>query len=365
MDAPSILIIYTGGTIGMVENHDTRALEAFDWKHLCDGVPELGQFHFRIDAVTLGEPIDSSEMTPDDWMQMARAIEENYALYDGFVLLHGTDTMAYTASFLSFVLEGLAKPVVITGSQLPIGQLRTDGKENLLTSIEIAAARHPDGTAMVPEVCIFFENELMRGNRTTKINSEGFSAFRSYNFAPLAVAGIHIDYNTREILYPERRRDTACYDLLRARSGTEHREGLNVHYNYDNHVAILTLFPGISEEVVRSVADTPGLKALVLKTFGSGNAPRKPWLIDILSDLNRRGVVVVNTSQCEFGTVDMGRYGTSLQLLHAGVVNGYDATLECVITKLMFLLGNGCTPDDVRRLMATSIAGEITPGKIR
>ena len=359
MNAPSILILYTGGTIGMVENHETHALEAFDWEHLCDSVPELDQFHFRIDAVTLGKPIDSSEMTPEDWILMARTIEENYDHYDGFVLLHGTDTMAYTASFLSFILEGLSKPVIITGSQLPIGQLRTDGKENLLTSIEIAAARHPDGTAMVPEVCIFFENELMRGNRTTKINSEGFSAFRSYNFAPLAVAGIHIDYNTREILYPERRNDIACYNILRRCNGGMRKEGLNVHFNYDNHIAILTLFPGISEEVVRSVARADGLRALVLQTFGSGNAPRKQWLIDILGELKAKGVIVVNTSQCEFGTVEMGRYGTSLQLLQEGVINGYDATLECVVTKLMFLLGNGCSTEEVRQLMSVSIAGEI------
>lgn len=359
MDKPSILILYTGGTIGMVENRETHALEAFDWKHLCDSVPELDQFHFRIDAITLGKPIDSSEMTPEDWILMAHTIEDNYDYYDGFVLLHGTDTMAYTASFLSFVLEGLSKPVIITGSQLPIGQLRTDGKENLLTSIEIAAAKHPDGTAMVPEVCIFFENELTRGNRTTKINSEGFSAFRSYNFAPLAVAGIHIDYNTREILYPECRKDIESYNLLRRNNGGIHKEGLNVHYHFDNHIAILTLFPGISEAVVRSITRAEGLKALVLQTFGSGNAPRKKWLIDILNEMNSKGIIVVNTSQCEFGTVEMGRYGTSLQLLNAGVINGYDATLECVVTKLMFLLGNNCSTEEVRQLMSVPIAGEI------
>lgn len=359
MKSPEILIIYTGGTIGMVENHETHALEAFDWNHLRAQVPELEQFHFHIDAITLGDPIDSSDMTPDDWVRMAHAIEDNYSSYDGFVLLHGTDTMAYTASFLSFMLEGLDKPVIITGSQLPIGQLRTDGKENLLTSIEIAAARNAEGKAMVPEVCIFFENELMRGNRTTKINSEGFNAFRSYNFPALAKAGIHIEYNTHEILYNRASTTSECYDILRQKKNGEGHDGLTVHYLYDNHIAILTLFPGIGEGVVRAVAQTPGLRALILQTFGSGNAPQKKWFIDILHELNRRGITVVNTSQCERGTVEMGRYETSLQLLRAGVLNGYDSTLECVVTKLMFLLGHDCTQEQIRHLMSTSIAGEV------
>ena len=359
MKSPEILIIYTGGTIGMVENHASHALEAFDWSHLQARVPELQQFHFHIDAITLGDPIDSSDMTPDDWVRMAHAIASNYARYDGFVLLHGTDTMAYTASFLSFMLEGLAKPVVITGSQLPIGQLRTDGKENLLTSIEIAAARDDGGRPMVPEVCIFFENELMRGNRTTKINSEGFNAFRSYNFPPLAKAGIHIEYNTHEIIQHPTPASSACYALLREKTGRPQHEGLIVHDRYDNHVAILTLFPGIDESVVRAVAETPGLRALILQTFGSGNAPQKEWFISILHDLNRRGIIVVNTSQCERGTVEMGRYETSLQLLRAGVLNGYDSTLECVVTKLMFLLGHDCTQEEIRQLMSISIAGEV------
>lgn len=354
-----ILIIYTGGTIGMQENHETHALEAFDWNHLESSVPEIHQFAFEIDAITLGNPIDSSDMEPSDWVRMARAIEAHYDAYDGFVLLHGTDTMAFTASALSFMLENLEKPVIITGSQLPIGQLRTDGKENLLTSIEIAAARTRRGEPMVPEVCIFFENELMRGNRTTKINAEGFNAFRSYNFPPLARAGIHIDYARDLILYPEVQANNVRHSLYHCMYGQKHH-GLYVHDQLDPSIVILTLFPGITEEVVDAMFSAPGLRGVVLKTFGSGNAPQKPWFVKRLHQLRERGIVVVNITQCNYGTVDMGRYETSLQLLEAGVINGYDATLECVVTKLMFLLGGGYTREQILHLMSTSIVGEIT-----
>ncbi len=358
--SPSILIIYTGGTIGMVENHETHALEAFDWHHLQKSVPELDQFQFRIDAITLGNPIDSADMEPKDWKRMAKAIEDNYEQYDGFVMLHGTDTMAFTASALSFMLENLQKPVIITGSQLPIGQLRTDGKENLLTSVEIAAARTEDGKPMVPEVCIFFENELMRGNRTMKLNSEGFNAFRSYNFDPLAKAGIHIEYARHNILYPEKRAEHKLFPAINNISGANTKDGLFVHYNMDNHIAILTLFPGITEEVVEGFCNVPGLRGLILQTFGSGNAPQKPWFVEKLKKIISHGIVVVNTTQCPRGSVEMGRYETSLQLLEAGVLNGYDSTLECVVAKMMFLLGHNCTPEQINLLMNTSIAGEIT-----
>lgn len=355
----SILIIYTGGTIGMRENHETHALEAFDWSHLQSSVPELEQFDFKIDAITLGEPIDSSDMEPHDWVRMARAIEEHYNDYDGFVLLHGTDTMAFTASALSFMLENLEKPVIITGSQLPIGQLRTDGKENLLTAVEIAAARNLKGEPMVPEVCIFFENSLMRGNRTTKISAEGFNAFRSYNYPDLAKAGIHIDYTTHRILYPATRSENVRQTLFYTMYGHKH-EGLFVHDKMDANIAILTLFPGIREEMVDAVFSAPGLRAVILQTFGSGNAPQKPWFVQRLKQLHERGIVVVNVTQCHYGAVEMGRYVTSRQLLEAGVINGYDSTLECVVTKLMFLLGAGYTQEQLLLLMNTSIAGEIT-----
>ena len=342
MNAPRILLIYTGGTIGMLENPVTGALEAFDWEHISNFVPELERFHYDIDTVTFGPPIDSSDMEPKYWCRMVEIIAQNYEQYDGFVLLHGTDTMAFTASALSFMLENLAKPVVVTGSQLPIGQLRTDGKENLLTAIEIAAARHADGAPVVPEVCIFFENRLLRGNRTTKINSEGFNAFRSFNYPALAHAGIHIRFEEPYI--------------LRRPTGASFRPFCQL----DTHVAILTLFPGIREEVVAAVANIPGLRGLVLKTYGAGNAPRKPWLYEQLTALCRRGVVIVNTSQCATGAVDMGRYETSLRLIEAGVLNGRDMTVEAVVAKLMFLLGHETDLEVVKAKMNTSLAGEVT-----
>lgn len=341
-ECPKILLIYTGGTIGMIENPETGALENFDFTRLLCHVPELRRFNYLISAYPFDPPIDSSDMEPELWVKIARVVSDHYADYDGFVILHGTDTMAYTASALSFMLENLGKPVILTGSQLPIGMLRTDGKENLITSIEIAAQRRADGRPMVTEVCIFFENLLMRGNRATKINAENFNAFRSYNCPPLAEAGIHIRYDEHLMRRP---------DPL---------EPLRPHYGFDAHVVVLTLFPGICEGVVDAVLHVPGLKAVVLKTFGSGNAPHKDWLIRQLREATGRGIVVVNISQCLAGAVEMRRYATGQQLLQAGVVSGYDSTPECTVTKLMFLLGSGRSPEEVRRLMGTDLAGEIT-----
>lgn len=342
MNRLTILIIYTGGTIGMIENPQTGALENFDLEYFQHNVPELNRFNYEIDAQTFNPPIDSSDMEPKYWIKLARLISEQYDRYDGFVVLHGTDTMAYTASALSFMLENLGKPVIITGSQLPIGQLRTDGKENLLTSIEIAAARDADGTPIVPEVCIFFENRLMRGNRTTKINAEGFNAFRSYNCPSLAHAGIHIKYERHLIRRPDPTRP------------------FQPHFLMDNHVIILTLFPGIRKEYVESVCRLNGVRGIILKTFGSGNAPQKPWLIKILRELVDRGVIIVNITQCSQGAVEMQRYGTGLQLLQAGVLNGHDSTVEGMVTKMMFLLGHDYQWEKITRLMNESIAGEIT-----
>lgn len=337
---PSILIIYTGGTIGMIENPETGALLNFDFEQFKNYVPELKQFKYAISSYAFDPAIDSSDIEPKHWIQLAKVIEENYERYDGFVVLHGTDTMAFTASALSFMLENLGKPIVITGAQLPIGKLRTDGRENLLTSIEIAAARNAQGEPMVTEVCIFFENKLMRGNRTTKINAEGFNAFRSYNFPPLAEAGIHIKYDTHLI-----RRPTKPF---------------RTHFLLDSRMMILTLFPGMQKELLESMLKTKDLRALIIKTYGSGNAPQKPWLIDMLKELDQRGVILVNSTQCSQGTVEMHRYETGLQLLQAGAVNGYDGTLECTVTKLMFLLGHNYSKSEILRLMNTSMAGEIT-----
>ena len=336
-DYPSVLLIYTGGTIGMIENPETGALEAFNFDQLQENVPELKRFNYRISSYQFNPPIDSSDMEPTLWAKLVKIIHYNYNNFDGFVILHGTDTMAYTASALSFMLENLSKPVILTGSQLPIGVLRTDGKENLITSIEIAAAKHPDGTAIVPEVCIFFENHLLRGNRTTKIN-----AFRSYNYPTLATAGIHIKYD---------------YDRIRK---ADPKTPMHPHYVFDTNVVILTIFPGIQENIVKTVLNTPGLRAVVLKTYGSGNAPQKPWFIQLLKEATQRGIVIVNISQCSTGMVEMARYETGLHLLDAGVISGYDATVESVLTKLMFLLGHGLSPREVRNEMSRSIAGEFT-----
>ena len=342
--SPSILLIYTGGTIGMIENPATGALESFNFDHLLNLVPELRRFNYHISTYSFQPPIDSSDMEPNHWARLAGIIERNYNMYDGFVILHGTDTMAYTASALSFMLENLAKPVILTGSQLPIGMLRTDGKENLITAIEIAAAKDQDGTPMVPEVCIYFESDLMRGNRTTKINAEKFNAFKSYNYPCLAHSGIDIKFKPRRIRRPDPSRP------------------LKAHYLFDTNVVVLTLFPGIQEGLITAVFRTPGLRAIVMKTFGSGNAPQKSWLLALIREACSKGIIIVNITQCQSGSVEMERYETGRQLLEAGVISGYDSTPECALTKLMFLLGHNLPSNEVRRLMNTNLAGEITLG---
>ncbi len=342
--SPSVLLIYTGGTIGMIENPETGALENFNFDHLLRHVPELKRFNYRISSYQFDPPIDSSDMEPSFWARLVKIINYNYDYYDGFVILHGTDTMAYTASALSFMLEDLSKPVILTGSQLPIGTLRTDGKENLITSIEIAAAKDKNGNAIVPEVCIFFENHLMRGNRTTKINAENFNAFRSYNYPPLAKVGIHIKYETH---------------LIRK---VDYNKPLRPHYLFDTNVVILTLFPGIQESIIDALLKVPGLKAVVLKTFGSGNAPQKPWFLKILKEATDRGIIIVNITQCSSGRVQMERYETGIHLLESGVISGFDSTPECALTKLMFLLGHKLSEREIRYKMSSCLIGEITKG---
>lgn len=337
----SVLLIYTGGTIGMIENTKTGALENYDFEQLQKQVPELSKFKFRIGSCQFNPPMDSSDMEPGVWAELVKIIYENYNQYDGFVILHGTDTMSYTASALSFMLENLRKPVILTGSQLPIGMVRTDGKENLVTSIEIAAAQIK-GRPVVPEVCIFFENHLLRGNRTTKMNAEDFNAFRSFNYPSLAHAGIHIKYESSFIHYPK-------VDAP-----------LIPHFSLDTNVVVLKLFPGIQESVVSSILNIPGLKAVVMETYGSGNAPQKEWFISLLKEASKKGVVFVNITQCYAGTVEMHRYETGRQLLEAGVICGYDSTTESALTKLMFLLGHALPPDEIRKLMNQSLSGEIT-----
>ncbi len=338
-----VLLIYTGGTIGMNHNPATGALEPFDFEHLLHNVPELRQFDTEIDAFQFAPPIDSSDMTPARWTELSHAIADHYDRYDGFVVLHGTDTMAYTASALSYMLENLTKPVVFTGSQLPIGQLRTDGKENLITAVEIAAAKDEQGRARVPEVGIYFGGHLLRGNRTTKQSAEEFNAFESFNYPHLADAGVNITYHRQRILQPR------------------WEEPMTPHYRLDDNVIIFSLFPGIREDLIRHIIHTPRLKAIVMRTFGSGNAPQSPWLLNALREGTRQGKVIVNISQCMQGAVEMARYDCGYHLQQAGVISGRDMTVESAVTKLMFLQSH--YPDDpeaVRRLMQQSIRGEMS-----
>jgi len=337
----AVLLLFTGGTISMSEDPSTGALRPIDFDRLLDYMPEIKQTGIRIKSIPFLPLIDSSDVQPQVWEELTKIIDENYDEYDGFVVLHGTDTMAYTASALSFMLENLSKPVIFTGAQLPIGMMRSDAKENLLTAIEIAAAKE-NGQSIVPEVCIFFEDTLFRGNRTTKKNAEHFNAFNSYNYPPLAKAGVHIKYFRSYIHYPH--------------AGTK----LRVRSKIDQNIAILKLFPGISEHTVKAILNIPGLKAVVLESFGAGNAPRRVWFYDALKDATDRGILIVNKTQCSTGSVEMGRYETSLNLVNAGVMSGYDCTTEAIVTKLMYLLGEYTSLDDVKHRLSSSICGEMT-----
>lgn len=326
----------------MAQNPVTGALEPFNFHHLLDNVPELRQLGSSISTIQFEPPIDSSEIEPSQWERLVYLISENYDLFDGFVVLHGTDTMAYTASAVSFMLENLSKPVIFTGSQLPVGVLRTDGKENLITAIEIASAKHPDGSPVVPEVCIFFENSLMRGNRTRKISAENFNAFASPNYPLLAQAGVHVSYDESEIRHPD--------ETL----------PLKAHYAMDNNIAVLKLYPGISRQAVHQILGIPGLKGVVMETFGAGNAPKSEWFLAELREAIQRGIVIVNVTQCNSGSVQMGLYSTGNTLQGCGVLSGYDSTTEAAIAKLMFLFGHGLSPEAVAEAMNRSFVGEIT-----
>lgn len=337
-----VLLIYTGGTIGMGRNPKTGALEPLDFEHLIVSIPELESLNVDIDVYQFQPPIDSSDMTPQLWAQLVNIITERYALYDGFVILHGTDTMAYTASALSFMLENLTKPVILTGSQLPIGQLRTDGRENIITSIELATVRNDDGTMRIPEVCIYFSGRLLRGNRSTKINADGFNAFDSFNYPHLCDLGVNFHFHDHHILTP---------DISRP---------LTSHTRLDSNVIVFSLFPGVEENIVRHIIDAPELRGIVMRTYGSGNAPQRPWLLRLFSEVTLRGVTVVNISQCVSGQVEMSRYDTGCHLLDAGVVSGYDSTVEAAVTKLMHLQARYDDAETIRSMMNKSLAGEIT-----
>lgn len=338
----NVLLIYTGGTIGMVENIETGTLEPFDFDNLSKQIPEIQRLKFKVDHIVFNPVIDSSDITPEHWIKMIRIIETNYTKYDGFVILHGTDTMSYTASALSFMIENLSKPVILTGAQLPIGKLRTDARENLITALEIAADKDENGTSKIQEVCVFFQNYLLRGNRTTKVNADNFNAFRSFNYPFLAKSGIAFRYDEQALL---KRRDT---------------NHVKFHYKLNTNVAVLKIFPGINKDIVSAIINIPGLKGLIIETYGTGNAPLFQWFIDLISDAIKKGIVVVNISQCKIGFVDMSRYQTGISLKKAGVVSGYDSTVESALTKLMILLGHDFDSQQIRLKMSGAIAGEIT-----
>jgi L-asparaginase len=338
---PQILLIYTGGTIGMIKDPITATLQAFDFASLIEKIPELNLLDCDIDTVSFETPIDYSNMNPSHWIAIATIIEENYLSHDGFVVLHGSDTMSYTASALSFMLENLAKPVILTGSQLPIGDLRTDAKENLITSIQIAALQN-NNTPVIKEVGLYFEYKLYRGNRTTKINAEHFQAFASLNFPALITSGVHLKVN-HELLHKN-------YSQAR----------LVVHKHMDTNIVLVKLFPGITTIILKSILEIPGLKAVVIETYGSGNATTEDWFLEAIERALFKGVFVINVTQCAGGSVHMNQYQTGKLLEKLGAISGKDMTTESAITKLMFMLGLETPKNMFKTVFETSLRGEIS-----
>jgi len=335
-----ILLIYTGGTIGMVKDPKSGSLKAFDFSKIQERITELEQLDCSIQTISFEKPIDSSDMNIERWVEIVNIIEQNYNDFDGFVVLHGSDTMSYSASALSFMLENLTKPVIFTGSQLPIGDLRTDAKENLITAIQIACLKE-NNRSVIQEVCLYFEYKLYRGNRTSKINAEHFEAFESANYPPLAESGVHLKVH-HELLLPKTRKKTIFRKLM------------------DNNIVVLKLFPSLSKSVIDSVLSIPNLKGVILETYGSGNTTLDKWFIESLENAIKSGIHIANVTQCLGGSVDMGKYENSSELKRIGVISGKDLTIESAVTKMMYMLGNNVSPSVFKTIFETPLRGEIS-----
>lgn len=339
---PNILLIYTGGTIGMIKDYKTKALKAFDFSQIVEKIPELVQLDCDIESISFDEPIDSSNMNSLYYKEIAGIIEDNYNKFDGFVVLTGSDTMSYISSTISFMLENLQKPIIFTGSQLPIGDLRTDAKENLITSIEIACARG-NNEPIIKEVCLYFEYKLYRANRTTKISAEQFEAFASMNYPPLAESGVHLSFNKHLIHQP-----------------SEKKPHLRVRKELIDDVVVLKLFPGIKKEVVESILNISDLKGVVLETYGAGNAPTSSAFIDLIEQAIQKRIKIVNVTQCSGGSVRQGHYETSVALREKGVISGKDITTESAIAKMMYLLAENLNEKQFKYYFETPLRGELS-----